>query len=116
LALLTIGVAEMPTPTEMNISYMDLSKAERNANGLMIIERITTKRKLEIKYAYLNSTDLATILNAVAPTFYNVTFWDVKSNGFQTASMYCGDRSVGWLDFVDGVPRYKDLSFDLIER
>lgn len=116
MALLTIGGVAMPTPSEMNISYMDLSKAERNANGLMIIERIATKRKLEIKYAYLNSADLSKLLNAVAPTFYNVTFLDVKTGDYQTASMYCGDRSVGWLDYVNGVPRYKDFGFDLIER
>lgn len=116
LALLTIGGVDMPTPTEMNISYMDLSKAERNANGLMIIERVATKRKLEIKYSYLTSANLSKLLNAVAPTFYNVTFLDVKTGAYQTASMYCGDRSVGWLDFIDSVPRYKDLSFDLIER
>jgi hypothetical protein len=114
--LLTIGGEPMPTPSEMNISYMDLSKAERNANGLMIIERITTKRKLEIKYTYLNSADLSKLLNAVSPTFYNVTFLDVKTGTYQTASMYCGDRSVGWLDYIDDIPRYKDLSFDLIER
>lgn len=116
MALLTIGGEEMPTPSEMNISYMDLSKAERNANGLMIIERIATKRKLEIKYTYLNSFDLSRLLTALSPTFYNVTFLDVKTGAYQTASMYSGDRSVGWLDQVDGVPRYKDLSFDLIER
>lgn len=116
MALLTIGGEEMPTPSEMNIGYMDLSKAERNANGLMIIERVATKRKLEIKYAYLSSADLSKLLSAVAPTFYNVKFLDVKTGAFQTASMYCGDRSVGWLDYVDEIPRYKDLSFDLIER
>jgi hypothetical protein len=116
IPLLKIGGEPMPTPSEMNISYMDLSKAERNANGLMIIERIATKRKLEIKYAYLTSTDLSKLLNAVAPTFYNVEFLDVKTGAYQTASMYCGDRSVGWLDYIDNIPRYQDLSFDLIER
>jgi len=116
LALLNIGGEDMPTPTEMTIGYMDLSKAERNANGLMIIERIATKRKLEIKYAYINSFDVSRLLTAVAPTFYNVTFLDVRTGYYQTASMYCGDRSVGWLDYVDDVPRYRDFSFDLIER
>lgn len=115
-ALLTIGSQAMPTPTELQIDYMDLSKADRNANGLMIIERVATKRKLEVKYAYLTASDLQKILNAIAPTFYDVTYLDAQTNSFKTGSFYSGDRSVGWIDYLDGVPRYKDLSFDLIER
>ncbi len=106
----------MPTPTELQVDYQDISKADRNANGLMIIERIATKVKLEIKYAYLEAGDLATILNAVAPTYYNVTYLDPKSNSYKTGSFYCGDRTVGMIDYINGNPRYKDLSFDLIER
>ncbi len=106
----------MPTPTELQVDYQDISKADRNANGLMIIERIATKVKLEIKWAYVEAADLTTILNAVAPTYYNVTYLDPKSNSYKTGSFYCGDRSVGMIDYINGNPRYKDLSFDLIER
>ena len=41
------GVA-MPAPSEYSVSIMDISKAERNAAGTMIIERIATKRKIEL--------------------------------------------------------------------
>lgn len=105
----------MPTPTEMSIGYMDISKAERNANGKMIIERIAEKRKLEIKYAYISAADLSLVLSTIAPTSYSVTYLNALTNNFQTGSFYCGDRTVAWLDYIDGVPRYKDFAFNLIE-
>jgi hypothetical protein len=116
LALLTIGGVAMPTPTEYSVGVMDISKAERNANGTMIIERITTKKKISIKYSYLLGSELRTILTAITPTFYNVTYLDPVLNDYKTSSFYCGDRNMGIIDFQNGIPRYKDLTFDLIER
>jgi hypothetical protein len=116
MALISIGGVALPTPSSFSVGVMDLSKAERNANGSMIIERIATKKKLSFSYAFLSATDLAVILKAIAPTFYNVTYLDPVDNTFKTASFYCGDRGVGMIDYIDNVPRYKDLSFDLIER
>ena len=106
----------MPTPTEFGVGVLDLSKAERNANGAMIIERITTKQKLTIAYAYISGNNLATVLNALEPVYYNVTYTNPVTNSLKTASFYCGDRNVGMIDFIGGVPRYKDLTFNLIER
>lgn len=116
MALINIGGVDLPTPTDFEVGIMDISKAERNANGTMIIERVTTKRKLALKYSYLTASELASVLNLVAPTFFNVTYLDPQTNSNRTASFYCGDRSVGMIDFIDSVPRYKDVSFDLIER
>lgn len=116
MALLTIGGQVMPTPTDITVGVMDISKAERNSNGFLIIERVTTKKQLGITYAYCTANDLKTILNAISPTFYNVTYLDPVSNTFKTTSMYCGDRSMGMVSFIDNVPVYKDVTFSLIER
>ncbi len=115
MALLTIGGVAMPTPNEMSVGYMDTSKAERNARGNLIIERINTKRKLTISYSYIEQDDAKTLLNAVSPTYFNVTFLNPITNTFVTASMYAGDRQIGMIDYKNGVARYKDCSFDLIE-
>lgn len=116
MALLTIGGVDQPTPSDFSVGIMDLSKAERNANGTMIIERIATKKKLEISYSYLSAPSLSNVLDSVAPTFFNVTYLDPTTNSFKTGSFYCGDRNVGMLDYVGNIPRYKDIKFDLIER
>lgn len=120
MALFSIEVngvmTTMPTPTGLDVGIMDISKAERLANGLMNIERITTKQKLQVSYDYLSATNLKTILNAVSPTFYNVQYHDPLTNALRTTSMYCGDRSISFIDYRNGQPRYRGVSFDLIER
>jgi hypothetical protein len=115
MALLTIGGRVMPTPSEFTANLMDISKAERNASGDMVIERITTKKKLQVKYTRISATDLSTILNAISPTQYPVTYLDPLSNNFVTAQFYCGDRSAVLTSFIDNVAVYKDFSFDLIQ-
>lgn len=116
MALISIGGVDLPTPSDFQVSIADISKAERNANGTMVIERIATKRKIEISYRFLSRTDLATLLNAVDPVTFSVTYMDPKTNANRTATFYCGDRSVGMIDFVSSVPRYKDIKFNLIEK
>lgn len=116
LALLTIGGVIMPTPTKLGIGVMDLSKAERSSKGKMIIERIATKKKLNISYSYLTGVDLEKILQAIAPTFYDVTYFDPVYNSFKTASFYCGDRNMDMVSFINNVPKFENVSFDLIER
>jgi hypothetical protein len=116
MALINANGVDLPTPSDFQVGIMDISKAERNAAGTMIIERIATKIKLSLSWSYLSSSDLKTVLNAVAPVFYNVTYFDPQSAGYRTGSFYCGDRNLGIIDFTNAVPRYKDVKFDLIER
>ena len=115
MAFVTIGGAAIPAPSEFEVGIMDLSKAERNANGRMIIERITTKRKLSFKYNYVTIADAMGILNKIAPTSYTVTYLDPQTSGMKSGAFYCGDRQLGMLDKINGLTRYKDLSFNLIE-
>ena len=115
MALITINGVALPTPTELQVGIMDISKAERNANGRMIIERIATKRKLFITYAFLTESDASLVLRQVAPTYYNVTYLDPQDKTMKSGTFYCGDRQLGMVDYQNGVARYKDLGFDLIE-
>lgn len=116
MALIKVGGTALPDPAELSVGVMDISKAERNANGFMMIERIATKRKLELKYAYVTDTELKTILQALSPAFFTVEYIDPIANSVQASSFYCGDRNVGYVDYRNGIPRYKDLTFNLIER
>lgn len=116
MALITVNGVALPTPTDFQVGIMDISKAERNARGMMIIERVTTKIKLFLTYSYVTESDAALILRQIAPTFYNVTYPDPQTKVMKSGSFYCGDRNIGMVDYIDGIPRYKDLTFNLIER
>ncbi|MFD1953741.1 DUF6711 family protein [Paenibacillus thailandensis] len=116
MALIEIDGKTLPSPSDINFGIQDISKAERNANGTMIIERIATKRKIELSWTYLSPTQLAQVLSAVKPVFFDVTYTDPETNAERTATFYCGDRSVGVMDFINGNLRYKSIKFSLIER
>lgn len=114
--MIKINGVSIPTPSDLNIGIQDLSKAERTANGTMVIERIATKRKLELSWKYLSKEDLSTVFNAVAPVFFEVEYIDPQENSVKTGTFYAGDRKAGALDFKNGNIRYKDISVNLVER
>ncbi|OUM86647.1 MAG: hypothetical protein BAA01_11605 [Bacillus thermozeamaize] len=114
--MIKINGVEIPTPSEYRVGIQDLSKAERNARGTMIIERIATKRKLELAWNYLSEADLRMVLSAVSPVFFTVEYPDPQEGTRKTGTFYAGDRSVGALDYINGKIRWKDIKFNLIER
>jgi hypothetical protein len=116
MALVSIDGVALPTPSAFSVGIQDISRAERNASGNMIIERVTTKRKLFFTYSFLYEKEASEVLNMVSPTFFNVSYVDPQDKTTKTGSFYCGDRNIGMVDYIDGVPRYKDLTFNLIER
>lgn len=116
MALLKINGANIVAPSDYQIGIMDISKASRNANGYLTIERITTKRKIELNFAFLTKAQLAILLTQISPTFFDVTYPDPQTGVERTSSFYVGDRNSGMVDYQDGIPRYQDIKFNFIER
>lgn len=114
--MIKINGVELPTPSDYSIGIQDISKAERNARGTMIIERIATKRKLELSWNFLSKENLSKVLGVVSPVFFSVEYIDPQSGGKRTGTFYVGDRSCGMLSYLNGIPRYKDIKFNLVER
>lgn len=116
MALIKINGVAIPTPSDYSVGIQDISKAERNANGTMIIERIATKRKIELSWKSLNKDELSSILKLVSPVFFNVEYVDPQDNSLRTGTFYSGDRNCGMISFINEIPKYKDVKFNLIER
>lgn len=114
--MIKVNGVELPTPSDYNVGIQDISKAERNARGTMIIERIATKRKLELAWKYLTKQQLQQVLNAVSPVFFNVEYLDPQTGSRRSGSFYAGDRTVGAMDYIDGNIRWKDIKFNVVER
>ena len=106
----------MPAPSELKVGVQDIVKAERNTKGNMIKEMIATKAKLEISYKFLSAAQISTVFTAVGANFFTVTYLDPVTNANRTATFYSGDRTAGVMDFINGVPRYNDVKFNLIEK
>lgn len=114
--MIKIDGMELPSPSDYQVGIQDLSKAERNANGTMIIERITTKRKIDLAWKYLSKEDSSKVLKAVSPVFFHVEYLDPLDGRMKTGTFYAGDRNVGALDYINGIIRWKDAKFNIIER
>ncbi|ADY54719.1 hypothetical protein Sgly_0353 [Syntrophobotulus glycolicus DSM 8271] len=114
--MIKINSIELPALTDYIVSIMDISKAERNANGTVIIERIATKRKIELAFGLLTREQLSQVLNLVAPVFFTVEYVDPQDNAIKTGTFYCGDRSAGGLRYKNGRMSWKGIKFNLIER
>lgn len=114
--MINVNGVEIPTPSDYRVGIQDISKAERNAKGTMIIERIATKRKIEMVWKYLSKEDLSKVLNAVSPVFFQVEYLDPQENRRKSGTFYSGDRNVGALDYINGNIRWKDVKFSIIER
>jgi len=116
MPLLKVNGVDMPSPSAMTPGEEDIGKWERNARATMIGEHIATKAKIELSWAYLSATQLSKLLTAIKPQFFNVTYIDPVSNALRTATFYKGGRSMPIMDYRNGVPRYKDVKFNIIER
>lgn len=116
MSLIKINGVEIPTPSTFNPSIMNLSNSERNANGMMIMEIIAQKQKLELSWKIISAEKLSSVLNLIDSTFFQVEYPNPKTNKTTTKTMYCGDRTVGVMSYIDGEIKYKDFKVNFIER
>lgn len=114
--MIKINGVELPTPSDYSVGIMDISKAERNARGTMIIERIATKRKIEVSWNFLSQEDLSRVLNLVSPVFFTVEYIDPQEGRVKIGTFYVGDRVPKAMDYRNGKIRWKDIKISLIER
>lgn len=114
--MLEINNSLIPTPSEFKVGIMDLSKGERNAKGEMLIDRIATKRKIDLKWKYLKVKELSNLLQLINNVYFFVKYPDPMTGNIITKTFYVGDRNIGMYSFVDGKPVWNDISFNFIEK
>lgn len=113
--MLKVNGIPIATPSDFSVGVQDLSQAERVATGDIVIDRIATKIKLTMKWNYLTATQLSTLLNAIEPVTFSVTYLDPRSNSQQSRMFYVGDRNAGMYRYNNGNPEYVDIGFNFIE-
>jgi len=103
------------TPPEFEIEHYNITKADRNAEGYMIMELVAKKQKFLLTYPVLSKDELDTILNIIDSSEVFFTF-EYPDNGIiKSATVYSGPirrrrfrTHMGWY--------WKDVTFNLIER
>lgn len=121
MAIITINNVAMEnalTPSKMAIGVYDVSNSDsgRDQTGLMWKNLIARKYKIELEWWMPEPPVVASILGAIDPEYFNVTFTDPRTNTATTKVMYVGDRSAPYEMWGDNRKYFNKLSFNLIER
>ncbi len=98
---------------KVSLQDLDSDSSVRNVKGQMLRDRIAVKRKIELEFAPLQSSEIKKILRAISSIFFYVTFID-PLEGESNKEMYCGDRSAALYDSRKEL--WVGLKFNLIER
>ena len=115
------GVDILPLVTKGGIKWtrndIDSSNAGRTLDGTMHRGRVTTKDKLEVKCRPLTQSEVETLLRLINPEYVTVDYISPKS-GPRTGVQFYSNNVPATLWFVDsdGVGRWADISFPLVER
>lgn len=119
MAILQVGGAAVVDPAELTWTLSDISSdnSGRNAAGDMLKDRIAQKVKLACKWAFLTQAQAASLLQAVNATiFFTATYPDPMQGANATHTFYVGDRTTPMFSCQNGVPGWKDIAFDFIQK
>jgi hypothetical protein len=113
--LIINGVAVKP-PKIFQVDIQDIDgETGRNANGDMVRDRITTKRKLVCEWGMLTQDEMSQLLIAVSPEFVEVSYPD-PIKGQTTKMFYVGDRTAPSYSFTEKFKPWSGAKFNLVER
>lgn len=115
LPLLKINGVPLKNPTDLKRSTHNLSNSGRVASGLMTLEIVARKAKLEVGYDVMSGNDfdkLNSLIDNGVPFF---TVEHLNNGRYEKFTMYTGAihaekfrQHMGWY--------WKSVSFDLIEQ
>ena len=107
---------DCPTPSEFIWSRQQVSAADsgRTSDGLMHVNRVAMKDKIQLSWNALKPDKAATILQLFENEYFNVTYRDPRTNTTVTKQFYRGDATANtywWAN--DGL--FEKISFNIIE-
>lgn len=114
--MIQVNGVQIKTPDSFQVSLEDIVKAERNANGDLVGDRIATKRKLMLAWTYLSNDELSTLLTAVSDFLFSVTYPDPQTGEARTGTFYAGSKNSEGLVYNNGSMTWRNLKFNMIER
>lgn len=97
MALLKIEDIELPAPTAIQSTIQDLDSEDgtgRNQVGTMFRDRVTVKRSVRCEWGPLTKTEMSTLLTAMSPVAFSLTYPDPQEGALKTINAYVGNRSV----------------------
>ena len=115
--MLKIGNTDLPTPKSVNYSQNKIwsQNTGRLDNGYFVGELIAIKKKYEVTFPALSTSDLATVRAAINTDFATVTITNAEG-GTDTVTAYFGDLTVESYSWRNGLQYAMNASISIIER
>jgi hypothetical protein len=115
--MLKVNDIAIKTPQKCQVGIFDVSAtADRNAQGEILIDRVGTKRKLEMEWPAMSNADMSALLSAVTDVFFTATYPDPQTGADRTMTCYVGDRTAPVYRMVGTVPMWEGLKMNFIEK
>jgi len=112
-----IDSTQIKTPTGLKVGTFRITKSERLASGLMSMEVIAVKRRLDLSWAVIKDVDLEPILDLLdSKVFHSVTYPDPQNGESATITAYLGDTGQEAGQKIAGTRYWQDVSIALVER
>ena len=116
MAMIRIGGAEMPSPSELKVEIFDVGvQDERTADGGLAVDRIAVKRRLNLAWAHMTPAQLGALLKLVAQPLFEVTYPDPETASSRMMQCTCTGRTAGVLLIRSGSPIWTDIRLTLLE-
>jgi hypothetical protein len=119
--ILKVNGVFIQDPSSLDFQLYDLDSEEgsgRNQLGMMLRDRVATKRKLVCKFPPMYEDEARVLLNAVKDMFFTVEYPDPTTGKRETMTAYVGDRTmpVYTYDYKKNMYLYSSVAFNIIER
>ncbi len=115
--MIKVNGATIKTPSKCQVGIFDVSStADRNAQGEILIDRVGTKRKLEMEWPAMTNAEMSALLSAVTSVFFTCTYPDPQTGTNQTKTFYVGDRTSPIMRMIGSAPIWEGLKMNFIEK
>jgi hypothetical protein len=117
MAVLMIGGAAMPAPSELSVSVADIGDdAGRNILGARVVDRVAVKRTVEIDWAYLTSAQLSVLMAAVEPVFFTARYPDPVDGGVREATFRAAEKHARVFRADGAAPAWAEVAMKWEEK
>lgn len=117
--MLKFNGVEMPEPQALTTDREKIwsSNTGRSDSGRMNGDIVAIKAKIKIQWGILSAEQTALIDSYLSQSFFECTYLDPTSaNKEVTKEVYAGTPTYPVYSYVEGLPEYKGVGVDLIER
>ena len=109
----------MPEPQSISVSPEKIwsSNTGRSDSGKMNGDIVAIKTNLKIQWGVLTAEQTELIDKYLSKAFFECTYLNpTKANAEETKEFYAGTPTYPVYSYADGLPKYKGVGVDLIER